>query len=108
MCSSDLVEAVCEEIEKDCLFGIGTRSPEENMSNMLYLSFVNYLTPSKEYTAIIENTIQYMGGLNEHGSCYVSADGIWSDTEYIQGHRFEWNGILLLGMSDMLGNFSEN
>lgn len=104
----DKVEAVCEEIEKDCLFGIGTRSPEENMSNMLYLSFVNYLTPSKEYTAIIENTIQYMGGLNEHGSCYVSADGIWSDTEYIQGHRFEWNGILLLGMSDMLGNFSEN
>lgn len=77
------------------------------MSHMLYLSFINYLTPSKEYTAIIENTIQYMGGLNEQGICYVGADGVWSDTESIQGHPFEWSGILLLGMSDMLGNFSE-
>lgn len=103
----DKVEADCKEIEKDHLFGIGTRSAEENMSHMLHLSFVNYLTPSKEYTAIIENTIQYMGGLNEHGICYVGADGVWSDTESVQGHPYEWKGILLLGMSDMLGNFSE-
>ena len=103
----DKVKADCEEIEKDYLFGVGTRSAEENMSHMLYLSFINYLTPSKEYTAIIENTIQYMGGLNEQGICYVGADGVWSDTESIQGHPFEWRGILLLGMSDMLGNFSE-
>ena len=54
----DKVEADCEEIEQDYLFGVGTRSAEENMSHMLHLSFVNYLTPSKEYTAIIENTIQ--------------------------------------------------
>lgn len=103
----DKVEADCEEIEQDYLFGVGTRSAEENMSHMLHLSFVNYLTPSKEYTAIIENTIQYMGGLNEHGICYVGADGVWSDIEAIQGHPFEWSGILLLGMSNMLGNFSE-
>ena len=35
---------------------------------------------------------------------------MWARTvfgESIQGHPFEWSGILLLGMSDMLGNFSE-
>ena len=38
----DKVEADCEEIEQDYLFGVGTRSAEENMSHMLHLSFVNY------------------------------------------------------------------
>lgn len=101
------VENICEEVKKDTFFGIGTRTIESNMSNMLHLSFVNYLTPSKEYTVIIENTIQYIGGLNENGICYMGADGIWLNTENTDGRSFEWNGIMLLGMSDMLKNFSE-
>lgn len=95
----DRVEAICEEVKNDTFFGNGTRTIEENLSNMLHLSFVNYLTPSKEYTLIIENTIQYMGGLNEEGICYMGADGT-------QIQSFEWKGILLLSMSDMLGNLS--
>lgn len=101
------IEHICEEAKKDTFFGIGTRTIESNMSNMLHLSFVNYLTPSKEYTVIIENTIQYIGGLNENGICYMGADGIWQNTEATYGRSFEWNGIMLLGMSDMLKNFSE-
>ena len=59
----DRVEAICGEVKQDDIFGTGTRTAEENMSNMLHLSFANYLASSKEYTVIIENTIQYMGGL---------------------------------------------
>lgn len=70
------------------------------MSDMLHLSFVNYLTPSKEYTVIVENTIQYMGGLSVDGTCYLGAAGA-------QIQRFEWRGILLLGMSDMIRNINE-
>lgn len=101
----DRVEAICEEVAKDSFFGIGTRTVEENMSNMLHLSFVNYLTPSKEYTLIIENTIQYMGGLNEDGICYMGADGLWRNMD--GARNFEWKGIMLLSMSDMIGNINE-
>lgn len=96
----DRVEAICEEVKQDSVLGTGTRTAEENMSNMLHLSFVNYLTPSKEYTVIIENTIQYMGGLNEDGICYMGADGA-------QVQSLEWKGILLLSMSDMISNINE-
>lgn len=96
----DRVEAICEAVKKDSVFGTSTRTVSENMSNMLHLSFVNYLMPSKEYTVIIENTIQYMGGLNEDGICYMGADGA-------QVQSMEWRGILLLSMSDMIGNINE-
>ena len=100
-------ESICKDVKKDSLFGTGTRTVESNLSNMLHLSFVNYLTPSKEYTVIIENTIQYMGGLNESGICYMGADGSWINAVTADGRGFEWNGIMLLAMSDMLKNFSE-
>lgn len=96
----DRVEAICEEARQDDILGTGTRTIEENMSDMLHLSFVNYLTPSKEYTVIVENTIQYMGGLSVDGTCYLGTTGA-------QIQRFEWRGILLLGMSDMIRNINE-
>ncbi len=96
----DRVEAICEEARQDDILGTGTRTTEENMSDMLHLSFVNYLTPSKEYTVIVENTIQYMGGLSVDGTCYLGTTGA-------QIQRFEWRGILLLGMSDMIRNINE-
>lgn len=96
----DRVEAICEDVKQDDVFGTGTRTVEDNMSSMLHLSFVNYLTPSKEYTMIIENTIQYMGGLNEAGICYMRADGA-------QVKSLEWRGILLFGMGDMIENINE-
>lgn len=100
-------ESICKEVKKDSLFGTGTRAIETNMLNMLHLSFVNYLTPSKEYTVIIENTLQYMGGLNESGTCYMGADGKWNSAATVDGQSLEWSGIMLLGMSDMLRNISE-
>ena len=96
----DRVEAICEEVEQDSIFGTGTRTVEESISNMLHLSFVNYMTPSKEYTVIIENTIKYMGGLNEGGISYIGADGT-------QMQRFEWKGIMLFSMSDTIGNITQ-
>ena len=100
-------EDICEEVRNDDLFGTGTRTAESNMANMLHLSFVNYLTPSKEYTVIIENTIKYMGGLNESGICYMGAAGKWNSAAAVDGRTFEWKGIMLLGISDMLRNFNE-
>lgn len=96
----DRVEAICEEVEQDGVFGTGTRTVGENISNMLHLSFVNYMTPSKEYTIIVENTIKYMAGLNEGGICYIGADGT-------QVQSFEWKGILLFSMSDLIGNINQ-
>lgn len=98
---------ISSKAEEDVFFGTGTRTAEGNMSNMLHLSFVNYVMPSKEYTVIIENTIQYMGGCNEDGICYMGADGVWLNTQEIQGRSFEWNGIMLLAMSDVLRNLRE-
>lgn len=96
----DRVEAICEEVEQDSVFGTGTRTVGENISNMLHLCFVNYMTPSKEYTIIVENTIKYMAGLNEGGICYIGADGT-------QVQSFEWKGILLFSMSDLIGNINQ-
>lgn len=102
----DRTEGICEAAKEDTVFGVGSRAVEDSVNHALHLSFINYLTPSKEYTQIIENTIQYMGGLNESGTCYVGADGRWKNTDVVQGANLEWNGIMLLGMSDLLKNLS--
>lgn len=104
----DRVKAICGEVKEDAFFGIGTRTLESTMSNMLHLSFVNYLTPSKEYTVIIENTIQYIGGLNEDGICYMGPDGMWRNIDTTRERNFEWNGIMLFSMSDMIKNIGGN
>ncbi len=97
-------ESICDGVSKDTFFAIGARSIEDNMSNMLHLCFINYLTPSREYTDIIENTIRYICGLNETGTCYMGEDGIWKDTEATKDRNFEWNGIMLFAMSDLINN----
>ena len=84
------------------------RSIEDSLLNILLLGFINDVTPSKEYTQIIENTIQYIGGQNETGNCYVNAEGIWLAAENTQGRNLEWNGILLFGVSNMLMNLSNS
>lgn len=92
------------EAVNDAFFGTGKRTVYNNLYNMLLMSFVNDITPSKEYTEIIENTIQYIGGLNEKGVCYVDAGGAWRELSETADRNLEWNGILLFGMSDMLKN----
>lgn len=103
---TDRTEQICADAKQDTAFGTGVRTVEEHLSNMLLLSFINYLTPSKEYTVVIENTIKYMGGINENGVCCIGADGRWRGVQAAQGRNLEWNGILLFGMSSMLS--SEN
>lgn len=100
----DQNELAGNEAEKDNFFGTGRRTAYNNLYNMLLISFVNYITPSKEYTEIIENTIQYMGGLNENGVCYIDESGVWKEYSEISERNLEWNGILLFGMSDLLKN----
>ena len=103
----DLVEQneyAGNDARNDGFFGTGRRTVYDNLYNMLLISFINYITPSKEYTEIIENTIQYMGGLNENGICYIDGDGAWKELSETADRNLEWNGILLLGMSDMLRN----
>ena len=90
--------------KNDAFFGTGKRSVYDNLYNMLLLCFINDITPSKEYTEIIENTIQYMGGLNENGVCYIDESGAWKELSETSDRNLEWNGILLFGMSDMLKN----
>lgn len=97
-------ELAGNEAKSDEFFGTGRRTVYNNLYNMLLLSFVNYITPSKEYTEIIENTIQYMGGLNENGVCYIDGNGVWKELSETSDRNLEWNGILLFGMSDMLKN----
>lgn len=101
----DKNENACEAAKNDEFFGIGKRTMYDSLYNMLLLCFVNYITPSKEYTEIIENTIQYMGGLNESGVCYIDGSGVWKELSETADRSLEWNGILLFGMSDMLKNF---
>ena len=101
----DKNETACKAAKSDALFGTGRRTFYENFRYLLLLCFVNYVTPSKEYTEIVENTIQYMGGLNENGICYIDASGAWRELSETAGRNLEWNGILLFGMSDMLKNF---
>lgn len=100
----DKNEQACEEAKNDVFFGTGKRTLYDSLYNMLLLCFVNYITPSKEYTEIIENTIQYIGGLNESGVCYMEGSGSWKALSETQDRSLEWNGILLFGMSDLLKN----
>ena len=48
-----------------------------------------------------------MGGLNESGICYMGATGKWNNAAAADERTFEWKGIMLLGISDMLRNFNE-
>ena len=100
----DQNELAGNEAQNDDFFGTGKRTVYNNLYNMLLISFINYITPSKEYTEIIENTIQYMGGLNENGVCYIDGGGVWKELSETADRNLEWNGILLFGMSDMLKN----
>ena len=100
----DQNELAGNEAQNDDFFGTGKRTVYNNLYNMLLISFINYITPSKEYTEIIENTIQYMGGLNENGVCYIDEGGVWKELSETADRNLEWNGILLFGMSDMLKN----
>ncbi len=103
----DETEKISIDARKDDIFGTGERSVEKCLDNMRLLGFTNYITPNKEYTAIIENTIQYIGGLNETGNSYISADGVWQETDNAAGRNFEWNGIILFVYSNMLQNLSD-
>lgn len=100
----DTNERFCEAAKDDTFFGIGRRTLYDSLYSMLLLCFVNYITPSKEYTEIVENTIQYIGGLNENGICYIDENGMWRELSETTARNLEWNGVLLFGMSDMLKN----
>lgn len=103
----DETEKVSNDAKEDTFFGTGVRSVEGSLSNIRLIGFTNYITPNKEYTAIIENTIKYMGGLNEKGECYISASGAWQGFDETAGRSLEWNGIVLFVYSDMLKNLSD-
>ena len=90
----NMVEQLCEAAKKDTAFETGTQGIDENMSNLLLLGFANYITPSREYKEIIRNIIQYMGGLNETGECYINSDGVLSEK------KLEWNGIILFAFDE--------
>ncbi len=103
---TDRAQNLCTKAKEDTIAGIGVRTIPDALLNMRYLSFANYLSPNKEYTLIIENTIQYIGGLNEYGVCCIGADGKWRNAQVTQERNLEWNGIMLFGMSDMLNNLN--
>ena len=88
------VEQLCEAAKKDTAFETGIKGVDENMSNLLLLGFANYIAPSREYKEIIRNIIQYMGGLNETGECYINSDGMLSEK------KLEWNGIILFAFDE--------
>lgn len=99
-------EKLCDSSKEDFIFGTGTRSINESLSNIMLLSFVNYLTPNQEYAGIIENNILYIGGLNERGASCLNADGSWCDNQDTKDMNLEWTGILLFGFSDLLKNLN--
>ncbi len=101
---TDYLEELCADAKTDELFGTGLRSADDSLRMLMLLSFVNYITPVKEYTDIIENIIQYMGGLNDSGVCYVDADGAWTAASDATGRTLEWNGIMIFGVSELLSN----
>lgn len=107
LCLVDETEQISIEAENDGIFGIGERTLEANLRRILLLSFINYITPNKEYTLIVENSIQYIGGLNETGECYISENGSWRDTDAALERNFEWNGIVLFCFGDMLKNIND-
>lgn len=100
----DKNEQACQNAKNDVFFGTGNRNMYDSLYNMMLLCFINYITPSKEYTEIIENTIQYIGGLNENGVCYIDGNGEWMEISETRERNLEWNGILIFAMSDMIKN----
>lgn len=104
---TDYDEGLCGEAKNDVFFGTGERTVSGSLDMLLLLSFVNYITPSKEYTELIENTIQYMGGLNESGTGYIDGSGAWAELPDTSKRSLEWNAILIFGMSDKLNNLTD-
>lgn len=80
----------------------------QNLQKVLLICFVDYITPSNEYAVIIENTLHYLFGRNETGSCYLKEAGVWATADMTADKTLEWNGILLFCLSDLLNTAADD
>lgn len=96
-----IMQSLVNETQRICgantAYGIGTRTLEGNLSNLLLLSLMNDITPSKEYTSMMRNIMQYVSG------CLDQA-GVWQGTAETAGRNPEWNAILLFGVGGLLNH----
>lgn len=65
---------------------------ETIMNHVLLICFIDYITPSREYMEIIENTMHYLSGTNINNLNYMQDLPEWKNL---------WTGICIFCYSDM-------
>jgi hypothetical protein len=64
------------------------------MTNTAQICLFNYLVPSREYTDLLSNTIEYIGGYNQSGTNYMENGA--------KEKYFEYKGIMLFALSNIV------
>jgi hypothetical protein len=89
----DKVDDIADSASSDKIYKVGTTDLDEVMTNTAQICLFNYLVPSREYTDLLSNTIEYIGGYNQSGANYMEAG---TNDKY-----FEYKGIMLFAISNI-------
>lgn len=107
LCSS-IMQTLVDETERICQtakhnpYLVYDEEISVNLSKVLMICVVDYITPSNEYEILLENTLHYILGRNENGYRYLNGDGSWAKTAKTAEQTAEWDGIILYCLSDLL------
>jgi hypothetical protein len=105
LCTSIMMEMLSEadtianNALDDKIYGVGAADIDDVMTNTVQICLFNYLVPSREYTDLLSNTIEYIGGYNPGGINYATSSVIMEDTN---DKNFEYKGIMLFAISNIL------
>jgi hypothetical protein len=90
----DVVDDIANSASADKVYRVGTTDIDEVMTNTVQICLFNYLVPSREYTDLLSNTIEYIGGYNPSGTNYMENG--------TKDKYFEYKGIMLFAISNIL------
>jgi hypothetical protein len=88
------VDDIANKASADKVYRVGTTDINEVMTNTAQICLFNYLVPSREYTDLLSNTIEYIGGYNQSGTNYMENGA--------KEKYFEYKGIMLFALSNIV------
>jgi restriction endonuclease S subunit len=86
-------DSIANDALDDKVYKVGADDIDDVMTNTVQICFFDYLVPSREYTDLLSNTIEYIGGYNPSGINYM---------ENTNDKNFEYKGIMLFAISNIL------
>jgi hypothetical protein len=87
-------DEIADSASSDKTYKVGVTDIDLVFDNALQICFFNYLVPSREYTDMLDNTLDYIGGYNPEGINYIE--------DNTSDKNFEYKGIVLFALSNLV------